>query len=263
MSKQEVKNVSLDVYPRKESGKNGAHRTRVSNLIPAIVYGPKLSKDSKPNGISICLDPKNFLQVYQVKGRTTLVDIALKDGAPSELAGSKVLIKALQTNPIKREVLHVDILQLDMNKDLRVRIPLKFVGKAKGLVDGGILSIMTRDVEIKTLPANIPHEIEVDVTDLGLNDSIHIHQLSEKMKDSKFEFIYDSDFTLCGVVRPEEEKVETPVVAEGAAVEGAAAAPGAAGAAAPGAAAAGAAAPAAGAAKGAAPAAKDAGKDKK
>ena len=253
MSKQEVKNVTLDIYPRVGLGKSAAHKTRASNLIPAVFYGPKLNKDSAPTGVSVSLDPKNFLQVYQEKGRTTLVDVALKDGAPAELGGSKVLIKALQTNPLKRQVMHVDIQQLDMNKELRVKVPLKFSGKAKGLAEGGILSIMSRQVEIKCLPADIPHEIDVDVTDLGLNDSVHIHQLSEKLKETaKYEFIFDSDFTLCAIVPPEEEKAATP--AEGAvAAEGAAAA-------APGApAAAGAAAPAAAGAKAApakAPAAK-------
>ncbi|MEZ4814219.1 MAG: 50S ribosomal protein L25 [Bdellovibrionota bacterium] len=221
MSKQANTNLTLDVYPRTGSGKNAAFRTRAKNLIPAVVYGSKMSKDDKPTGLSVSLDPKNFLKVYQVTGRSSLVDVALQEGAPAELAGSKVLIKALQSNPLKREVLHVDILQLDMAKELRVVVPLKFVGKAKGLTEGGILSIMVRQVEIKCLPADIPHEIEVDVTGVNVNETIHIHQLSERMKDSKFEFIYDSDYTLCGVVPPEEEKAATP--AEAAAADAAAA----------------------------------------
>lgn len=238
MSKEANTNLILDVYPRSGSGKNAAYKTRVKNLIPAIVYGSKLNKDNSPTGVSVSLDPKNFLKVYSVSGRSSLVDVALKDGAPAELGGSKVLIKALQTNPLKREVLHVDILQLDMAKELRVVVPLKYVGKAKGLVEGGILSIMARQVEIKCLPADIPHEIEVDVTDVGVNESIHIHQLSEKLKDKvKYEFIFDSDYTLCGVQPPEEEKVAAPVegapAAEGAAAPAAGAAPAAAAAAAP------------------------------
>lgn len=236
MSKEANTNLTLDVYPRNGSGKNAAYKTRVKNLIPAIVYGTKLSKDNSPTGVSISLDPKNFLKVYNVSGRSSLVDVALKDGAPSEAGGSKVLIKALQTNPLKREVLHVDLLQLDMSKELRVVVPLKFVGKAIGLIEGGILSIMVRQVEIKCLPADIPHEIEVDVTEVNVNESIHIHQLSEKLKGKvKYEFIYDSDYTLCGVQPPEEEKAATP--AEGAAAPAAGApaagAPAAAAAAAP------------------------------
>lgn len=236
MAKEANQTLTLDVYPRSGSGKNAAYRTRSKNLIPAVVYGSKLKKGEEHTGLSVSLDPKNFLKVYQVTGRSSLIDVALKDGAPSELAGSKVLIKALQTNPLKREVLHVDILQLDMSKELRVVVPLKFVGKAIGLNEGGIFSIMVRQVEIKCLPADIPHEIEVDVSEVNVNETIHIHQLSEKLKGKvKYEFIYDSDFTLCGVVPPEEEKVEA--VATDAAATPAAGAP-AAGAAAPAAAAA-------------------------
>ncbi len=231
MSKQEVKNVALDVYPRTQTGKNESHRTRVANLIPAVIYGPKvMTKDSKRTGVAVGLDPKNFLLVYGAKGRTTLVDLALKEGAPQELAGSKVLIKDLQTNPLKREVLHVDVLQLDLSKELRVVVPLKYVGKAKGLNEGGILSIMIRQVEIKCLPADIPHEIEVDVSDVGVNESLHVAQLAEIMKDKKYEFMYESDFTLCGVVPPEEEKaaVVDPAAVAAAPAAGAPAAAGAA-----------------------------------
>lgn len=231
MSKEANKTLTLDVYPRSGSGKNAAYKTRVKNLIPAVVYGSKLTKGEAPTGLSVSLDPKNFLKVYQVSGRSSLVDVALQEGAPAELAGSKVLIKALQTNPLKREVLHVDILQLDMSKELRIVVPLKFVGKAKGLVEGGILSIMVRQVEIKCLPADIPHEIEVDVTDVGVNESIHVSQLSEKMKDAKYEFIFDSDYTLCGVMPPEEEKVEAAAATDAAAPAAGAAAPAAGGAA--------------------------------
>ena len=248
MAKEIQSNLPLEIYPRSGSGKNEAYRTRQANLIPAVVYGPKIGREkgqSNSTGIPVCLDPRNFILVYQSKGRTTLVDLALKEGAPAELQGSKVLIKDLQTHTLKRDVVHVDILQLDLTQALRVSVPLKFVGKAKGLSDGGILSIVSRQAEIKCLPADIPHEIEVDVSELGVNESIHIHQLAEKLKGSKYEFIFDADYTLCAIVPPEEEKVAAPVAADAAA----------AGAAAP---AAGAAAPAAGAAAPAADAKKDA-----
>jgi len=76
------------------------------------------------------------------------------------------------------------------------------------------------------LPADIPHEIEVDVSDLGVNESIHIHQLSEKLKDSKYEFIFDADYTLCAIVPPEEEKAAAPAAADAAAAGAAAPAAG-------------------------------------
>ena len=262
---------TLEIYPRTSSGKNAAYKTRRSKFIPAVVYGPRIGQKTEKvttrTGISICLEPRNFVSVYQNKGRTTLVDLSLQDGAPSELAGSKVLIKDLQKHTLKNEVMHVDILQLDLTQSLRVSVPLKFIGKAIGLVEGGILSIISRQAEIRCLPEDIPHEIEVDVTDLKVNDSLHIQELSEKTKaagNKKYEFIYDSDYTLCAVVPPEEEKVVAPV-ADAAAAAGAPGAPAAAGAA-PAAGDKAGAAPAAGDKAGAAPAAgadKAKGKDKK
>lgn len=261
-TEKKLNKETLEIYPRVGNGKSAAHKTRDGNLIPAVVYGPRIGQtDGAKSGISVCLEPRNFVAVYQTKGRTALVDLTIQDGAPKELAGSKVLIKALQKHTLKNEVLHVDIMQLDLTQALRVSVPLKFVGKAIGIIEGGILSIISRQAEIRCLPTDIPQEIEVDVTELKVNDSLHIHELAEKHKaggNKKYEFIYDSDYTLCAVVAPEEEKVVAAVV-DPAAAAAAPGAPGAAGAAAPGAAGA---APAA-AAGAAAPAAAAKGKDTK
>ncbi len=241
--------MTLNVRGRTSLGKNAAYRIRRDTLVPGVVYGPKVKTP-----FNIAVVPNELIALYKKVGRTGLVTLNAVEGAAAELNGQKVLIKEIQTHPFRNLATHVDLHFIDLTKKIRVTVPLKFVGKAKGLAEGGILSIIVRQVEIKCLPSEIPNHIDVDVTELGLNDNLHIEELAKKMESDKLEFMYEANLVLAAVVRPEEEEVKVA-----APVEGAAAAPGAAGAA-PAAGAAGAA-PAAGAkpgapAAGAAPAAK-------
>ena len=233
---------TLKIFPRTTTGKSAAYRMRMNKLVPAVVYGPKLKAP-----INVALDPKDTLKLYRSVGRTGLVTLAIEAGGPQELNGTKILFKEIQSHPFRGGMTHVDLHQLDLSRALRVTVPLVFVGKAKGIAEGGILSIITRQVEIKCLPTQIPNHIDVDVTGLDMNDSLHISELA-KLFEGKLEFIYESDIALASVARPEEEKVVV------AAVDPAAAAAGTPAAGAAGAPAAAGAAPAAGA-KGAAPAA--------
>lgn len=223
--------LTLNIRGRTGLGKNASYRTRRDALVPGVVYGPKVKT---PFTVSVV--PNELISLYKKAGHTGLVTLNATEGAPSELNGQKVLIKELQTHPYKNLVTHVDLHFIDLTKSIRVTVPLKFVGKAKGLAEGGILSIIVRQVEIKCLPTDIPNHIDVDISDLGLNDNLHIEELSKKFESSKLEFIYEANLVLAAVVRPEEEEVK----AVAAPVEGAPAAAGAAGAA-----------PAAGAAAGA------------
>ncbi len=240
--------LKLEVYPREKTGRSASFRVRTAGRVPAVIYGAGLSKDGKALPVSLSLP--NFKKLYTLKGKSTLLSLEPKEGAPSDLSQRKVLFKEVQTHPLKNTVVHVDIHELDLKKPIRIVVPLTFVGKAKGLAEGGIMSIITRQVEIKALPQDIPNHIDVDVSDVGLNDSLNVDDLVKKMGTTKYEFIYEHSFVLVSVNPPEEEKV-AEVTAEAATAEGAAA-----GAAAPGAAAApaaaGAAAPAAAGDKGAA-----------
>ena len=226
-AKQEL---TLQVFPRTSTGRNESHRVRASNLIPAVVYGPKMKA-----ALPVSLVPNDVRIVWKKAGKTGLVTLETMDGAPAELKGTKVLFKELQTHAFKNQVLHVDLHQLDLTRKIRVTVPLQFVGKAKGLAEGGLMSIVSREVEIKCVPTEIPSVIEVDITDVGMNESIHIDDLAKKKSGEKYEFIYEANIVLMAVVPPEEEKAATPAAdaaaAAGAAPAAAGAAPAAAGAA--------------------------------
>ena len=171
----------------------------------------------------------------------------LKTASP-EVDGKHVILKDVQRGPVTGEIVHADLYEVDLNRALKVSVPLKFTGRAVGVTEGGILQPLVRHVDVECLPLEIPEAIEVDVSALGIHDVIHVSALKFP---GNIKPIFDSDFGVVSVLPPTVE--EAPVAAAAAAVEGApveGAVPAEGAAAAPGAA------PAEGAAKeGAAPAA--------
>jgi large subunit ribosomal protein L25 len=217
-------NIELEVRPR-VTGKHLSRALRREAKVPAVVYGAKLSPHSIEADLKV---------VERVRKLTLHENPIFKlKSADSNLNGVNVLVKALDVHPVTRRPVHLDLFALDMTQAIRVHVQLKFEGKPIGLADGGNFQIVMRDVEVECLPTAIPESLSVDVSNLGVNDSVHIYdlQLPEGVKT-----ISNKDLTIATVVVQAEE---TPVAAPAAA----AAAP-----------AAGGAAPAAGDAKAAAPA---------
>ncbi len=243
----------LPAKPREGAGKGPSRRLRAQGLIPAVVYGPH-SKNPR----HIAVDPLAIKHAVATPARlNTLIQIKLDgDGAAETL----VLLKDVQLDPVSRDMLHADFLEVRENEKVKVKVPLHLVGKPAGVLEGGILSQLRRELEVWTLPTAIPDQIEVDVSHLKMAQALHINDV--KLPPG-IEVKTHENFTVAVVSVPEKEEVVAPApTAEGvAAVEGAPgdvkAAPGAAPAAGDGGKAAPGAAPAAAAAKGAAPGKKD------
>jgi large subunit ribosomal protein L25 len=232
---------TLVAQKREKSGKGPARQLRFKGLIPAVCYGPH----DKP--LHVAVDPDAIKKAIATPHKFNTV-IKLKIEGDTERT---VLFKDHERDPIDGKMLHADFLEVRMDQDVVVNVPVVLVGKAIGVTEGGILQQVARTLPVLCKPGQIPEKIEVDVSGLGITDSLHI-------KDVKappgVKFKTNTDQTIAVVAIPEkEEEVKPAVVAAVPGAEGAAApAAGAAGAAAPaaGAAAAGAAAPAKGADKG-------------
>jgi len=230
-----MKQLTLNVTSRALHGRGPARRLRVDGSIPAIIYG-------KSGNQSVAVKQEAFRDLMRAKGNAaSLINLDV-DG---KLMLS--LIKESQRHPITQKFLHIDIMEIDPKSLMTAAIPVRAVGEAYGVkTEGGTLAIVSQTVNVRCLPENLPEFIEVDVTELKVNQSIHVGALKAP-----------KGITLPGdpqrVVVVCSEMAEEEAAAEPAA--GAAPVAGAEGAAAP---AAGAAAPAAGAA--AAPAAAPAAK---
>ncbi len=234
-----METVELACETRATRPKSVRHELRRNARIPAVLYGPR----TRPTPVSI--------DAAQLKARVAAAAkqriIRLKSASP-EIDGKHVIFREIQRGPISGEIVHADLYEVDLEKRIRIAVPLRFVGKAEGIALGGILQPLMRAVEVECLPLEIPEAIEVDVTALGIHDVIHVSAVTFPENTKA---IYDADYAVVSVLPPTVEVAPVAAAAEavaveGAPVEGAAAAPGAEGAAKEGAPAAAGAAPAAG-----------------
>jgi len=193
------------------------HQVRRDGGVPGVLYGP----GTAPVAVSVNANELKARVSHAASARI----MRLKSGS-AELDGKHVLLREIQRSPVSREILHADLYEVDLARAIRVQVPLRFVGKAAGVADGGILQPLVREVEVECLPLEIPEFFEIDVSALGIHDVIHIAsvQFAGNVKP-----IFDTDYPVVSVLPPTVEAVATPAAAAAAAAEeGAAAAEGAA-----------------------------------
>ncbi len=154
---------------RETRGKNEARRTRVRGMIPGVVYGA--FKDP----VSIALNPKYITQILRSKsGHNTIFNIEVAGGETTP-----VMVVDEQYDPVKSNLLHVDLKRIDLAKRIRVSVPVLTHGEAKGIkLQGGQLEIITRSVEIECIPDDIPGSFTVDVSELMLGQSTRASEIT-------------------------------------------------------------------------------------
>jgi large subunit ribosomal protein L25 len=188
---------------RTEIGKNANRRLRVSGMIPGILYG------EKKKAVQIAVSPREIVTILRsASGENTLFDL--------DLGGDrrKVILKEYQAEPIKGRLLHADFYEVALDKELHVKVHIEVVGIAIGVKrDGGVLDIVTRELEIACLPANIPDKISVDVSELEIGKHVRVHDL--KLPE-KIRVLTDAEVVVVHVVVPRAEEA-APAAAEAAA----------------------------------------------
>ena len=211
----------LTVEVRTVLGKNESRRLRATGKVPGVIYG----KGMEPMLLSV--DPKALkASLDPAKRQNTVIDLTI-DGGQSDKKSFTVMLKEYQFDRIRQEIEHVDLLAIDVDKEVHVEVPLVYTGKAQGVIDGGQLTIAHRHLTVICKPALIPAKIEADVTGLGLGQALHTSDLKLPMGVRAGLAAGEG---LASVVAPRAEKVEAK--AEEAAADAAvnAAAAGAAGA---------------------------------
>jgi large subunit ribosomal protein L25 len=205
----------LDAVKRNTKGKNEARRLRAAGRLPAVVYGAQKIGDA-PAPESVSVDPKPFLRIlHSASGFNTLITLKIEGGG-----NARVLAKNVQLDPVTHHPLHADFYRVNMERKINVTVPILLKGESRGVKqDGGVLDFVHREIEVEVLPANIPDSIEVDVTDLGIGDSVHVRDLAA---NAAWAPISDPDMMIVHVV---VIKVVEEVVAVAAGAEGAAAVP--------------------------------------
>lgn len=203
-------NVLIEVERRTETGKNASNRLRAADLIPAVLYGG--GRDMETWSLQV---PRKGLLLLLRKGfhDNAIFQLKLK-GTDQQ---RHVMIRDLTVDPITRSMLHVDFVRILMDKKLKVKSAVEIVGIPNGVKNqGGLLNVVTHELQIECLPADIPHSIQVDVSEMGLHDSFRVSDLKV---DAKIRVLDHADRVIAHVAVPRAEEAVAVVEAVPGAVE--------------------------------------------
>ena len=181
--------------------KNAARRVRVSGKIPAVVYG------AGQESVAVAVDPRVITKIlHSDSGHNTIFDLNVTGASIV-----KAMIVDWQREPIKGNLLHIDLKRIAMDKAMRVSVPIQLVGVPAGVkTQGGILEHVLREVEIECLPGDIPSHLDVDVSALELHGVIHVSDLPHS---GSIKFLGDEHATVAHVTVIREEVVAVEEVA--------------------------------------------------
>ena len=196
---------------RETRGKGPARRERLTGMIPAVLYG------GKGDSISLSVNAKQLTRILRSEtGHNSIFTVNLAGGS-----GEQAIVKDWQVDPITGSLIHVDLFRVAMDVRMRVRVPVHPFGEPQGVkVQGGIFETVTREVEVECLPADIPEEFKVDVTELLIGKQIRAADVP--MDKEKIKLVTDPTRVLFHVVTLKAEvepTAEAAVTAEAAPAE--------------------------------------------
>jgi len=156
---------TLSVVERTEFKKGPAKKLRSEGLIPAVVYG-------HTDPLHIAVKANEFAKKFKVVTENTVISLKMGD------KHFEVLVKDVQEDIVTETVEHIDFYEFERGKALRTHVPIHIVGHAAGVKEGGAIEHKLHELEIECLPKDLPKVIEIDVTSLGMGDSIHVSQVA-------------------------------------------------------------------------------------
>ncbi len=195
-----MEKIELQATVRKSVGNGPARVLRRAGQIPAVLYGRKIEP------VLLSVNTKDLEQILK-KGSfgQFILTLVIQNGKKMT---KPAIIKELQTHPVSGSLIHIDFYEVDMKRQIKVMVPVVTTGKSVGIEEGGLLNIVRRELEVFCLPGDIPEAIEIDISELGIGDSIHLEDLP---LGENVEVVTDVNFTVVTVLSP---KVEEEVVEE-------------------------------------------------
>jgi large subunit ribosomal protein L25 len=197
------KEITVAAEPRESRGKNEARRLRVKGLSPAVLYG------SDRPAVAVSVDPKDVNRIlHSNTGHNTIFNLSVQGGEDTP-----VMIVDWQSDPVKDSLLHIDLKRIDLAKRIAVKVRVHVTGEPQGVkLQGGLLEVITREVEIDCLPDDIPESYTVDVKELMIGQNLRAGEIA---LGGSVKLVSAPEQVIAHVVALKAEVVETPVV-EGA-----------------------------------------------
>jgi large subunit ribosomal protein L25 len=200
----------LTAQKRTDAGRNAIKKIKAAGMVPGVIYG------AAQETVNLQVNGRELSNVLaRASGENILVELEIQDGA--EKHNALAMVKEIQHHPLQREILHIDFHAVSANETVSAEVPIETVGEAVGVkVHGGLLEHILRYLDVECLPGDLPHSIQVDVTNLDIGQSLHVRELN---LPTGVEAMTDPEQTVVAVVesRVEEEVVEplvTPTAPE-------------------------------------------------
>lgn len=185
----------LTAQARPETGKGSSKKMRREGKIPAVLYG------KKQESLSLTLDDKDVSHLLAKPGATTnVLDLEITQSGKN--VTKNVLVKKIQKHPYRDQILHMDFLEVAMDKDITVLVPIEVTGESRGVKEGGILELKRRELEVTCLPGRIPHTIVIDTTPLMIGDVVHVEDITPP---EGVQILHETNFPLLSIVVPAAE----------------------------------------------------------
>ncbi|UCC73037.1 MAG: 50S ribosomal protein L25/general stress protein Ctc [Gemmatimonadota bacterium] len=187
--------MKLEAQLRSDTGKGAARSLRRQGYVPAVIYG------SGEETRSCQVEWKQVERlVMSGSSESTIIDLKLDDGSTSS-----VLIREVQVHPYRSEVLHIDFLAVHKGEKVKLEVPVRMVGVAPGVKEGGIMEHLRHDVEIRCIPSKIPEALELDVSGMNIGDTVTVADL---VRLEGVEILSDAAAAIASLVPPAVHKVE-------------------------------------------------------
>jgi len=196
---------ALKAKKREGSGKGLARQLRRGGWIPAVLYGEGGENEA------LAIEARQLDALFRTAGRGShLLDLEIENG---KAAKSLVLLREIQMHPARDEMLHVDLQRVSLKKKMHLSVPVVLVGEPVGVkTSGGVLELLTRELEIQCLPDQMPDEIRVDVSGLDIGQSLHVSDL----RVEGVTILAGEDTAVATVARPTKIEEVKPAVEEAA-----------------------------------------------
>jgi len=206
-----METFTLEGKIREGRGKGPARQTRLTGMVPAVLYG------AKKESISLAVNAKQVARILRSEtGHNTIFSVQIAGGTDE-----KAMLKDWQVDPVSGALLHVDLFRIAMDVRMRVMVPVRTFGEPQGVkMQGGVFETVTREVEIECLPGDIPEEYKVDVSDMLIGKQLRAGDLP--LDPQKAKLVTDPTRVLAHVVmlkKEEEPAADAAVAAEAAPAE--------------------------------------------
>jgi len=186
----------VEAEPREDFGKNASRRLRRTGRLPAVVYG------GGGPAVPVTVDPRKIEEIlHSQSGHNAIFTLEIKGKAPT-----RAMIRDWQADPVRGDLLHIDLVRIARDTRLKVRVPVHVTGEAKGVkVQGGVFEFVLREVEVECLPEDLPESLTVDITELMIGKQLRVSDLPA---GTKVKILTDPQRVVAHVValKAEEEK---------------------------------------------------------